>query len=157
MSYPTKNILLFIVLLLQVEKVLEHCKKLHDLTTLLPQHYQEDADGLCTCLGAPLPREGSTTAYSVDKSAFEQARHILSMKAGLASWIGEIKTFSTEIPLASAKFYHPLTGWLDDQEGGCDPAGKNRKGRVWRREARSVQVNSHSRCTCTWNLNREIF
>ena len=92
MSYPTKNILLFIVLLLQVEKVLEHCKKLHDLTTLLPQHYQEDADGLCTCLGAPLPREGSTTAYSVDKSAFEQARHILSMKAGQASWIAEVNT-----------------------------------------------------------------
>ena len=44
----------------------------HIFTNLVSQHYQEDADGLCTCLGAPLPREGSTTAH-IDKSAFEQA------------------------------------------------------------------------------------
>ena len=36
------------------------------------QHYQEDADGLCTALGSPLSREGGV-AYSVDKTAFEQA------------------------------------------------------------------------------------
>ena len=93
---------------------------MHDLITLLPQHYQEDADGLCTCLGAPLPREGSTTAYSVDKSAFEQARHILSMKRGQASWIVEFETFSSEIPLASTKFYHLMNieqaGWTIKRE-----------------------------------------
>ena len=92
--------MLLIVLLLQVKQDLD------DLITLLPQHYQEDADGLCTCLGAPLPREGSTTAYSVDKSAFEQARHILSMNGGQASWIAEFYTIFKEIPLASTKFYH---------------------------------------------------
>ena len=39
---------------------------------MLFQHYQEDADGLCTALGEPLSREGEA-AYSVDKTAFEQA------------------------------------------------------------------------------------
>ena len=47
---------------------------LRNIYNAVSQHYQEDADGLCTCLGAPLPREGSSTAYSVDKSAFEQVR-----------------------------------------------------------------------------------
>lgn len=41
--------------------------------TKLVEHYQEDADGLCTSLGCPLPREGGGVAYSVDKTAFEQA------------------------------------------------------------------------------------
>ena len=36
------------------------------------QHYIEDADGLCTALGEALTREGGA-AYSVDKTAFEQA------------------------------------------------------------------------------------
>merc|ERR1719461_1125825 len=40
--------------------------------TELVKHYQEDADGLCTALGEPLSREGGV-AYSVDKTAFEQA------------------------------------------------------------------------------------
>lgn len=39
----------------------------------LVEHYQEDADGLCTSLGAALPREGGGVSYSVDKTAFEQA------------------------------------------------------------------------------------
>ena len=47
------------------------CNEMSNIN-LVSQHYQEDADGLCTCLGAPLPREGSTTAH-IDKSAFEQA------------------------------------------------------------------------------------
>jgi len=41
--------------------------------TQLVDHYQEDADGLCTSLGEPLVREGGGVAYSVDKTAFEQA------------------------------------------------------------------------------------
>jgi len=41
--------------------------------SLLVAHYQEDADGLCTSLGEPLSREGGQVAYSVDKTAFEQA------------------------------------------------------------------------------------
>lgn len=38
----------------------------------LVEHYIEDADGLCTALGEALTREGGA-AYSVDKTAFEQA------------------------------------------------------------------------------------
>jgi len=60
-------------IILQEEKITIDEEEYFDNLTQLVEHYQEDADGLCTCLGAPLPREGSTTAYSVDKSAFEQA------------------------------------------------------------------------------------
>jgi len=41
--------------------------------TKLVEHYKADADGLCTNLGSHLPREGGQGAYSVDKTAFEQA------------------------------------------------------------------------------------
>ena len=81
----------------------------------MSQHYQEDADGLCTCLGAPLPREGSTTSH-IDKSAFEQAGKII-----LKESINDL-----------------VLGGLDDQEGGVDVAREDREGRVWGCQARSI-------------------
>jgi len=41
--------------------------------TKLVEHYKADADGLCTSLGAHLTGEAGKAAYSVDKTAFEQA------------------------------------------------------------------------------------
>merc|ERR1719431_1192181 len=59
-------------IILQEGKITIDEEEYFDNLNKLVEHYQEDADGLCTCLGAPLPREGSM-AYSVDKTAFEQA------------------------------------------------------------------------------------
>ena len=43
-----------------------------DNLTQLVQHYQDDADGLCTALGEPLLREGGQS-FSVDKEDFVKA------------------------------------------------------------------------------------
>merc|ERR1719273_2405317 len=43
-----------------------------DNLSKLVEHYQDDSDGLCTVLGDPLSTAGGV-AYSVDKTAFEQA------------------------------------------------------------------------------------
>jgi len=56
----------------QADKITIDEEEYFDNLTKLVDHYQEDADGLCTALGEPLSREGGV-AYSVDKTAFEQA------------------------------------------------------------------------------------
>ena len=101
---------------------------------------------------APLPHTLSTNPPLNRQGTFypwKEARHhgSLNLKHFQARYLWHPPSFI---------IYEHWTGWLDDQEGGCDPAGKNRKGRVWRREAWSVQVkyiNSHR----TFNINREIF
>ena len=55
-----------------VEVSFSYLDSLSSLNVNSFQHYIEDADGLCTALGEALTREGGA-AYSVDKTAFEQA------------------------------------------------------------------------------------
>jgi len=60
-------------IIFQDDKITIDEEEYFDNLTKLVEHYQEDADGLCTSLGCPLTREGGGVAYSVDKNAFEQA------------------------------------------------------------------------------------
>eukprot|EP00090_Calanus_glacialis_P003793 TRINITY_DN12823_c0_g1_i1.p1 TRINITY_DN12823_c0_g1~~TRINITY_DN12823_c0_g1_i1.p1 ORF type:complete len:416 (-),score=101.97 TRINITY_DN12823_c0_g1_i1:734-1981(-) len=60
-------------IIFQDDKITIDEEEYFDNLTKLVEHYQEDADGLCTTLGEPLSREGGGVAYSVDKTAFEQA------------------------------------------------------------------------------------
>lgn len=60
-------------IILQGDKItIDEEEYFENLNTLV-EHYQEDADGLCTSLGCPFPREGTSLPYTVDKTAFEQA------------------------------------------------------------------------------------
>jgi len=60
-------------IIFQDDKITIDEEEYFDNLTKLVEHYQEDADGLITVLGESLSREGGGVAYTVDKTAFEQA------------------------------------------------------------------------------------
>jgi len=59
-------------IIFQDDKITIDEEEYFDNLSKLVEHYQDDSDGLCTVLGDPLSTAGGV-AYSVDKTAFEQA------------------------------------------------------------------------------------